>query len=61
MKHYTSKLSEFSDLASVRSFGFRGEALNALCEISDNFMVSTKQCDQEVGAVLKYDRNGRFT
>lgn len=34
LKHHTSKLSDFHDLNSVSSFGFRGEALNALCELS---------------------------
>jgi DNA mismatch repair protein PMS2 len=34
LKHHTSKLSNFNDLNSVASFGFRGEALNALCELS---------------------------
>ena len=34
LKHHTSKLCDFNDLNSVSSFGFRGEALNALCELS---------------------------
>ena len=34
LKHHTSKLCDFIDLNSVSSFGFRGEALNALCELS---------------------------
>ena len=60
LKHYTSKLNAFSDLCTVRSFGFRGEALNALCEISQNITVTTKQSNEEVGATLKYDGNGRL-
>ncbi|KAF9959539.1 Mismatch repair endonuclease pms2 [Modicella reniformis] len=40
LKHYTSKLSSFNDLAHVRSFGFRGEALSSLCALA-NLTVTT--------------------
>ena len=39
LKHHTSKLFNFNDLNSVSSFGFRGEALNALCELSGKLIV----------------------
>lgn len=58
LKHHTSKLTSFSDLQHVKSFGFRGEALNALCELSEEILISTKSNLQPVGIQLSYRRNG---
>ena len=59
-KHCTSKLSSFDDLRSIGTFGFRGEALNSLCELSGNFHVSTKQESESIGTTLQYAKHGRF-
>ena len=58
MKHHTSKLSTFEGLTSVMSFGFRGEALNALCELSGGFSVTTRQAGEAVGTALTFKRDG---
>ena len=58
-KHCTSKLNAFDDLRSIATFGFRGEALNSLCELSGNFHVSTKQENESIGSTLQYARDGR--
>jgi DNA mismatch repair protein PMS2 len=58
LKHHTSKLARFTDLKSVNSFGFRGEALNALCELSGNFTVITRTVNETVAASLSFSRYG---
>jgi len=60
LKHFTSKLSDFSDLESVVSYGFRGEALSSLCALSSAVEVTTKTDQDPIGARLEYDRNGRL-
>lgn len=59
LKHYTSKLQQFMDLNELRSFGFRGEALNSLCELSESFSISTKHAAQPLGAILHFRKDGR--
>ncbi|XP_055629614.1 mismatch repair endonuclease PMS2 [Toxorhynchites rutilus septentrionalis] len=39
-KYHTSKLKDFSDLACIETFGFRGEALSSLCALSDMVVVT---------------------
>ena len=58
LKHFTSKISEFDDLSVLSSFGFRGEALNALCELSNKVCCTTKQSNQEMGNLLNFNRDG---
>jgi DNA mismatch repair protein PMS2 len=60
MKHCTSKLKDFEDVYSVSTFGFRGEALNSLCELSGAFSVVSKQANSPVGAHLQFDQVGRY-
>nr|DBA11359.1 TPA_inf: PMS1 [Sporisorium graminicola] len=59
LKHYTSKLSSFSDLALVRTFGFRGEALSSLCALA-KVTVHTATSDQApMGTILQLNRSGK--
>ncbi|XP_065887523.1 mismatch repair endonuclease PMS2-like [Dysidea avara] len=57
LKHCTSKISEFADLATVGTFGFRGEALSSLCALSD-LVVVTRHASQSVGTKLTFDTRG---
>ncbi|GJJ71777.1 DNA mismatch repair protein PMS2 [Entomortierella parvispora] len=57
LKHYTSKLSSFNDLAQVRSFGFRGEALSSLCALA-TLSVTTSTGDSPVGVLVEYTSDG---
>ena len=57
IKHATSKLRDFSDLTSVETFGFRGEALSSLCALS-KLTISTRHAHAQLGTVLEYDHNG---
>ncbi|CBQ72169.1 related to PMS1-DNA mismatch repair protein [Sporisorium reilianum SRZ2] len=59
LKHYTSKLSSFSDLALVRTFGFRGEALSSLCTLA-KVTIHTATSDQApMGTILQLSRSGK--
>lgn len=60
LKHYTSKIEQFSDLSSLVSFGFRGEALNSLCELSKSVTITTKHQSESVGTILGFCRDGRY-
>ncbi|XP_065663477.1 mismatch repair endonuclease PMS2 [Hydra vulgaris] len=59
LKHYTSKLKEFSDLTFVSTFGFRGEALSSLSALAD-VVVSTHSKTSNVGYKLEFDHSGKL-
>ena len=58
MKHHTSKLKEFEDLASVETFGFRGEALSSLCALAKVTITTRHVATSQTGTCLSYDHNG---
>lgn len=57
LKHHTSKIADFSDLQSVTTFGFRGEALSSLCALC-NLTVETRTKNEPVGTHLTFDHSG---
>ncbi|XP_063284941.1 mismatch repair endonuclease PMS2 [Pelobates fuscus] len=59
LKHHTSKIQDFSDLVSVETFGFRGEALSSLCALSD-LVICTCHKSAAVGTRLVFDQNGKI-
>lgn len=60
-RHATSKIREYSDLNnSLSTFGFRGEALSAICAMGD-MTVSTRKASCASASLLSYDRFGQLT
>ena len=57
--HCTSKISAFEDLTTdkLQTFGFRGEALNALCRISELEIV-TKSSNDAAATSVTFDKSG---
>ncbi|PHH84295.1 hypothetical protein CDD83_2183 [Cordyceps sp. RAO-2017] len=60
LKHYTSKISCFSDIASLESFGFRGEALASLCALANLSVTTCLQRDVPKGSKLSFETSGRL-
>lgn len=60
LKHHTSKLADFSELQSLTSFGFRGEALSSLCALGD-LSVETKTKNESVATHLTFNHSGLLT
>ncbi|CAO3644938.1 unnamed protein product [Cunninghamella blakesleeana] len=58
-QHYTSKISKFEDIEKLSSFGFRGEALHALCVLADVHVI-TKTKNDKVAICYKLDHNGNI-
>ncbi|GAN04767.1 conserved hypothetical protein [Mucor ambiguus] len=60
-RHYTSKLATFDDLETISSYGFRGEALNSMCTISDHVIIMTKTRSDIIGKQYNLDKEGAIS
>ncbi|KAL5983775.1 hypothetical protein ACLOJK_017867 [Asimina triloba] len=60
LKHHTSKITDFPDLQSLTTFGFRGEALSSLCALG-NLTIETRTKAESVGTHLTFDHSGLVT
>ncbi|TGZ85744.1 DNA mismatch repair protein MutL [Ascodesmis nigricans] len=60
LKHYTSKLRDYSDLDTVSTFGFRGEALSSLCALSDLTITTARACEAPKGVKLVFEGSGKL-
>ncbi|KAF3052280.1 hypothetical protein E8E11_001517 [Didymella keratinophila] len=60
LKHYTSKLSTYDDLSSLKTFGFRGEALSSLCALSKFHIVTARASDGPKGTKLDFEQSGKL-
>ena len=53
----TSKIQSDSDIEEVKTYGFRGQALAALCSLA-KLEIWTRKSGEKVGKKVKYDENG---
>lgn len=60
---FTSKIQTVEDLRNIggTSFGFRGEALASMAEMSGGVIVTTRTASEEVGLCIKYGRDGEVS
>jgi DNA mismatch repair protein PMS2 len=60
LKHHTSKLSTYSDLTTLQTFGFRGEALSSLCALSQFSVITCMAKDAPKGTKLEFEVSGKL-
>ncbi|CAG8973345.1 hypothetical protein HYALB_00000108 [Hymenoscyphus albidus] len=60
LKHHTSKLSTYSDLTTLQTFGFRGEALSSLCALSQLSVTTCRVEDAPKGTKLEFEVSGKL-
>lgn len=60
LKHHTSKLATYSDIAALQTFGFRGEALASLCALSTVTITTCLAEDVPKGTKLAFETSGKL-
>lgn len=58
-RHATSKIDCVEDLESIRTFGFRGEALASIAAVSQ-FELKTQRKDDDLGTLIKIESDGQL-
>ncbi|KAL1122553.1 hypothetical protein AAG570_002883 [Ranatra chinensis] len=58
-KSYTSKISDFSDLDRLDTYGFRGEALSSLCSVG-KVTITTVTAGDDVAKCYTMDASGKI-
>lgn len=58
-RHATSKIESIEDLESIRTFGFRGEALASIAAVSQ-LELKTQKKDEELGTLIKTESDGQL-
>ncbi|CAN8063134.1 unnamed protein product [Agarophyton chilense] len=56
----TSKMSELVDIERIASFGFRGEALSAICGIARCVSIASRTAGQDVAKCAQYGPGGHL-
>ncbi|KAI9183073.1 hypothetical protein H9P43_003990 [Blastocladiella emersonii ATCC 22665] len=59
-RYCTSKITGFSDLETVTSLGFRGEALNSLATVSQTVKITTRTAEDPVAIEYTLDGKGEI-
>lgn len=61
LKHHTSKLSSYSDISTLQTFGFRGEALASLCALSVLTVTTCQAGEAPKGSKLSFEPSGKLS
>ncbi len=59
-KHATSKISSMEDLESIKTLGFRGEALSSIASVCQ-LEIKTETRDSDIGTLLKVESENEIT